>query len=157
MAAGPPLPQRMQDRLFDSLISVRDGRGRYELHDLLTGARVRSEVVDTRSESGRWSPDGRAFLPALQVIDTATGTVRPLPAPVAIVAGLLDPDRVVTLQVDRSGGTATTVVNIAGNPLRLVRNGTTSPSITLSGTTAGYRYNIGNDIALDDTVIECRI
>lgn len=49
-------------------------------------------------------------------------------------------------------GTATTVVNVAGNPLRLVRNGAASPVITLSGITSGYRYNIGNDIALDETV-----
>lgn len=49
-------------------------------------------------------------------------------------------------------GTATTVVNVSGNPLRLVRNGATSPSITLSGTTTGYRYNIANDIELDDNV-----
>ncbi|MFZ4765575.1 MAG: beta strand repeat-containing protein, partial [Roseimicrobium sp.] len=49
-------------------------------------------------------------------------------------------------------GTATTVVNVDGNPLRLVRNGATSPTITLSGITAGYRYNIANDITLDDSV-----
>jgi autotransporter-associated beta strand protein len=49
-------------------------------------------------------------------------------------------------------GTATTVVNVSGGPLRLVRNGATSPSIALSGTTTGYRYNIANDIELDDNV-----
>lgn len=49
-------------------------------------------------------------------------------------------------------GTATTVVNVGGNALRLIRNGVLSPAITLSGTTTGYRYNIANDIALDDTV-----
>lgn len=49
-------------------------------------------------------------------------------------------------------GTATTVVNVSGNPLRLVRNGATSPTISLTGVTAGYRYNIANDIALDDNV-----
>ena len=49
-------------------------------------------------------------------------------------------------------GTATTVVNVSGNPLKLVRNGATSPAITLSGTTTGYRYNIANDIELDDNV-----
>lgn len=49
-------------------------------------------------------------------------------------------------------GTATTVVNVSGNPLRLVRNGASSPTITLSGITAGYRYNIANAIELDDNV-----
>ncbi len=49
-------------------------------------------------------------------------------------------------------GTATTVVNVGGNPLRLVRNGAASPVINLTGITAGYRYNIGNDITLDETV-----
>lgn len=49
-------------------------------------------------------------------------------------------------------GTATTVVNVNGNPLRLVRNGTTSATISLTGVTVGFRYNIANDIALDDSV-----
>ncbi len=49
-------------------------------------------------------------------------------------------------------GTATTVVNVAGNPLRLVRNGGTSPTVQLAGTTAGFRYNIANDFTLDDTL-----
>ena len=49
-------------------------------------------------------------------------------------------------------GTATTVVNVDGNALRLVRNGATAPSIALNGITTGYRYNIANDIALDDNV-----
>ena len=49
-------------------------------------------------------------------------------------------------------GTATTVVNVSGNALRLVRNGATSPSIALSGITAGFRYNIGTPIELDDLV-----
>jgi autotransporter-associated beta strand protein len=49
-------------------------------------------------------------------------------------------------------GTATSIVNVDGNPLRLVRNGILSPAITLSGNTAGYRYNISNDIVLDDDV-----
>jgi autotransporter-associated beta strand protein len=56
-------------------------------------------------------------------------------------------------QLNFSGtGTATTVVNVDGNALRLVRNGILSPLITLSGTTTGYRYNIANDITLDDDV-----
>lgn len=56
-------------------------------------------------------------------------------------------------QLNFSGtGTATTVVNVNGNALRLVRNGILSPSIKLSGTTTGYRYNIANDITLDDDV-----
>lgn len=49
-------------------------------------------------------------------------------------------------------GTATTIVNVDGNALRLVPNGVLSPAITLSGTTTGYRYNIANDITLDDDV-----
>jgi autotransporter-associated beta strand protein len=49
-------------------------------------------------------------------------------------------------------GTATSIVNVDGNPLRLVRNGILSPAITLSGNTTGYRYNISNDIVLDDDV-----
>ncbi len=54
-------------------------------------------------------------------------------------------------QLNFSGtGTATTVVNVNGNALRLVRNGILSPTVTLSGATTGYRYNIANDITLDD-------
>jgi autotransporter-associated beta strand protein len=49
-------------------------------------------------------------------------------------------------------GTATTIVNVAGNALRLLPNGVLSPVITLSGTNTGYRYNIANDITLDDDV-----
>jgi autotransporter-associated beta strand protein len=49
-------------------------------------------------------------------------------------------------------GTATTIVNVDGNALRLLPNGVQSPVITLSGTTTGYRYNIANDITLDDDV-----
>lgn len=130
-------------------VSAREGRGRYELHDLLTGALVRSDVVDTRSESGRWSPDGRAFLPALQVIDTATGTVRPLPAPVAIVAGLLDSDRVVTLQVDRPGGTAASVVAVTTD----LRTGGTA-SVTLGAPVPGLeRYEPSRGFVLDDATV----
>ena len=50
-------------------------------------------------------------------------------------------------------GTATTVVNVDGNSLRLVANGSTAPSITLSGITTGYRYNIGNALTLESDVI----
>lgn len=50
-------------------------------------------------------------------------------------------------------GTATTIVNVDGNALRLLPNGVQSPVITLSGTTTGYRYNIANEITLDDDVI----
>ncbi len=50
-------------------------------------------------------------------------------------------------------GAATTVVNVDGNPLRLVRNGATSPSIALAGATAGFRINVANGITLDDDVI----
>jgi autotransporter-associated beta strand protein len=49
-------------------------------------------------------------------------------------------------------GTATSIVNVGGNPLRLIRNGILSPAITLSGSTTGYLYNIANSIALDDDV-----
>ena len=49
-------------------------------------------------------------------------------------------------------GSATTIVNVDGNPLRLVPNGATPPSITLSGATSGFRYNVANAIALDDSV-----
>lgn len=49
-------------------------------------------------------------------------------------------------------GTATSVVNVAGNPLRLIRNGAASPVVTLGGTTSGYRYHVANDITLDDDV-----
>jgi len=50
-------------------------------------------------------------------------------------------------------GTATTVVNLSGNPLRLVSNGSTPPAITLSGLTSGYRFNIANPILLDEDVL----
>lgn len=50
-------------------------------------------------------------------------------------------------------GTSTTVVNLTGNPLRLVRNGAVTPAITLSGITSGYRYNIANPITLEDDVM----
>jgi autotransporter-associated beta strand protein len=64
------------------------------------------------------------------------------------IAGTFDAN-----QLHLSGtGTATTVVNLSGNPLRLVRNGTSMPAITLSGTTTGYRYNIANAITLADDV-----
>ncbi|MCU0795797.1 MAG: PA14 domain-containing protein [Akkermansiaceae bacterium] len=49
-------------------------------------------------------------------------------------------------------GTSTTVVNLSGNPLRLVRNGEVTPAITLTGITSGYRYNIANSITLADDV-----
>jgi autotransporter-associated beta strand protein len=49
-------------------------------------------------------------------------------------------------------GAATSVVNVSGNALRLVRNGILSPAITFSGATTGYRYNIANDIVLNDDV-----
>jgi autotransporter-associated beta strand protein len=65
------------------------------------------------------------------------------------LAGTLDLN-----QLQFSGtGTSATVVNLTGNPLRLVRNGTTSPAITLSGVTAGFRYNIAHPITLDDDVV----
>jgi autotransporter-associated beta strand protein len=64
------------------------------------------------------------------------------------IAGTFDAN-----QLHFSGtGTATTVVNLSGNPLRLVRNGTSMPAITLSGITTGYRYNIANGITLADDV-----
>ena len=50
-------------------------------------------------------------------------------------------------------GTATTIVNVDGNPLRLLPNGATASSVTLSGATAGFRYNIANAITLEDSVI----
>jgi len=50
-------------------------------------------------------------------------------------------------------GTATTVVNLSGNPLRLVNNGSTAPAITLGGGPAGFRYNIANPITLDEDVL----
>lgn len=49
-------------------------------------------------------------------------------------------------------GTATTVVNVDGSALKLVTNGTTAPTIQLTGNTAGYRYNIANAITLDADV-----
>lgn len=49
-------------------------------------------------------------------------------------------------------GTSTTVVNVDGNPIRLVANGSTAPGITLSGITTGFRYNIGNAVTLEDDV-----
>ncbi len=49
-------------------------------------------------------------------------------------------------------GTATTVVNVDGSALKLVTNGSTAPNMQLTGSTAGYRYNIANAITLDDDV-----
>jgi len=65
------------------------------------------------------------------------------------IAGTFDAN-----QLHFSGtGTASTVVNLSGNPLRLVRNGAVTPAITLTGITSGYRYNIANAITLADDVM----
>ena len=50
-----------------------------------------------------------------------------------------------------SGGSAT--VNLGGNPLQLVANGPTLPTISLSGPTSGFTYNVNNniDLAADTT------
>ena len=48
-------------------------------------------------------------------------------------------------------GTATTVVNLAGNPLSFAANGITQPVVTLSGSTSGFTYQVANDITLGQT------
>lgn len=53
---------------------------------------------------------------------------------------------ILSLRGSISSGSAT--VNLAGNPLQLVANGPTRPTITLSGPTSGFTYNIGHDIDL---------
>ncbi|MGB8166970.1 MAG: autotransporter-associated beta strand repeat-containing protein, partial [Chthoniobacteraceae bacterium] len=53
-------------------------------------------------------------------------------------------------------GATTAVVNIDGSPLKLVSNGTVAPVLTLSGTPAGFRYNIANAITFDaDVTFNC--
>ncbi len=46
-------------------------------------------------------------------------------------------------------GTATTVVNIAGNPLNFVSNGVIQPEVYLTGVTSGFRYQVSTPLTLD--------
>ncbi|MGB8167778.1 MAG: autotransporter-associated beta strand repeat-containing protein, partial [Chthoniobacteraceae bacterium] len=53
-------------------------------------------------------------------------------------------------------GASTSVVNLDGLPIKLVTNGAVAPLVTLSGTPAGYRYNVANTITLDaDVTFNC--
>ncbi len=45
-------------------------------------------------------------------------------------------------------GAATTVVNIAGNPLNFVSNGVIQPDISLTGVTSGFRYQVSTPLVL---------
>lgn len=48
-------------------------------------------------------------------------------------------------------GAATSVVNLSGNSLKFVSNGALVPEILLPGATAGFRYNVANEIVLDES------
>jgi autotransporter-associated beta strand protein len=53
-----------------------------------------------------------------------------------------------TLSLRGSLASGTATVNLAGNPLQLASNGPVLPTITLSGPTSGFTYNIANAIEL---------